>query len=61
MLQIENSTLNITQSLSSFRGALRASGVMAFASLGDAILYPLLPIYGVELVFQHSLLVLYFQ
>ena len=52
MLQIENSTLNKTQSLSSFRGALRASGVMAFAGLGDAILYPLLPIYGVELGFS---------
>ncbi|WP_438425752.1 MFS transporter [Aquimarina macrocephali] len=37
---------------SSFRGALRASGVMAFAGLGDAVLYPVLPIYGKELGFS---------
>lgn len=37
---------------SSFRGALRASGVMAFAGLGDALLYPVLPIYGKELGFS---------
>lgn len=37
---------------SSFRGALRASWVMAFAGLGDAILYPLLPVYGAELGFS---------
>ncbi len=29
-----------------FRGALLASGVMAFAGIGDALLYPVLPIYG---------------
>lgn len=34
-----------------FRGALSSSGVMAFAGLGDAILYPLLPIYGESLGF----------
>ncbi|MDO5977504.1 MFS transporter [Flavivirga spongiicola] len=37
---------------SSFRGALRASGVMAFAGLGDALLYPVLPVYGKELGFS---------
>ncbi len=37
---------------SSFRGALRASGVMAFAGLGDAVLYPLLPVFGKELGFS---------
>ena len=52
MLQLENSTLNKTQSFTAFRGALRASGVMAFAGLGDAILYPLLPVYGAELGFS---------
>lgn len=36
----------------SFRGALQASGVMAFAGLGDAILYPILPIYGKDLGFS---------
>ncbi|CAL2108412.1 MFS domain-containing protein [Tenacibaculum sp. 190524A02b] len=35
-----------------FTGALRASGVMAFAGLGDALLYPVLPIYGKELGFS---------
>ena len=52
MLELENSTLNKTQSFTAFRGALRASGVMAFAGLGDAILYPLLPVYGAELGFS---------
>ena len=37
---------------SSFRGALRASGVMALAGLGDAVLYPLLPIFGKDLGFS---------
>ncbi len=37
---------------SSFRGALRASGVMAFAGLGDALLYPVLPVYGKDLGFS---------
>ncbi len=37
---------------SSFRGALRASAVMAFAGLGDALLYPVLPVYGKELGFS---------
>lgn len=32
--------------------ALRASGVMAFAGLGDALLYPVLPVYGKELGFS---------
>lgn len=36
----------------SFRGALVASGVMAFAGLGDAMLYPILPIYGEEMGFS---------
>ncbi len=35
-----------------FRGALLSSGVMAFAGLGDALLYPLLPIYGESLGFS---------
>ncbi|MBK8504794.1 MAG: MFS transporter [Saprospiraceae bacterium] len=35
-----------------FRGALVSSGVMAFSGLGDAILYPILPIYGKELGFS---------
>ncbi|WP_103068231.1 MFS transporter [Aquimarina sediminis] len=34
------------------KGALHASGIMAFAGLGDAILYPILPIYGKELGFS---------
>jgi len=42
----------IKKQSSSFRGALRASGVMAFAGLGDALLYPVLPIYGKELGFS---------
>ncbi|MEM7368140.1 MAG: hypothetical protein AAF587_06025 [Bacteroidota bacterium] len=29
-----------------FRGALLASGLMAFADLGDALLYPVLPVCG---------------
>ncbi len=37
---------------SSFRGALTSSGVMAFAGLGDAILYPILPVYGKEMGFS---------
>lgn len=37
---------------SSFRGALISSGVMAFAGLGDALLYPVLPIYGKEMGFS---------
>ncbi len=36
---------------SPFWGALSSSGVMAFAGLGDALLYPILPIYGAELGF----------
>lgn len=35
-----------------FREALLASGVMAFAGIGDALLYPLLPIYGQEMGFS---------
>lgn len=35
-----------------FRGALISSGVMAFSGIGDAILYPILPIYGKELGFS---------
>lgn len=42
----------IKKQSSSFRGALRASGVMAFAGLGDALLYPVLPVYGKELGFS---------
>ncbi|OUR97968.1 hypothetical protein A9Q86_15380 [Flavobacteriales bacterium 33_180_T64] len=42
----------IKEQSSSFRGALRASGVMAFAGLGDALLYPVLPVYGKELGFS---------
>lgn len=37
---------------SSFWGALLASGVMAFAGMGDVLLYPVLPIYGEELGFS---------
>lgn len=37
---------------SSFRGALISSGVMAFAGLGDTLLYPILPIYGKEMGFS---------
>ncbi len=51
MLLIKSTIISKDQS-SSFRGALRASGVMAFAGLGDAILYPVLPIYGKELGFS---------
>lgn len=43
---------NIKNQSSSFRGTLRASGVMAFAGLGDALLYPVLPVYGKELGFS---------
>lgn len=35
-----------------FKGALLSSGVMAFAGLGDALLYPVLPIYGERLGFS---------
>lgn len=35
-----------------FRRALLSSGVMALSGLGDAILYPILPIYGKELGFS---------
>ncbi|MEW7280292.1 MFS transporter [Aquimarina sp. 2201CG1-2-11] len=51
MLLIKSTIISKDQS-PSFRGALRASGVMAFAGLGDAILYPVLPIYGKELGFS---------
>lgn len=37
---------------SSFRGALLASGVMAFAGMGDALLYPVLPVFGEEMGFS---------
>lgn len=37
---------------SSFRGAIVSSGVVAFAGLGDALLYPVLPIYGKEMGFS---------
>ena len=43
---------NRNKESSSFRGALRASSVMAFAGLGDALLYPVLPVYGKELGFS---------
>lgn len=49
---LTKSPLILKKQSSSFRGALRASGVMAFAGLGDAILYPVLPIYGKELGFS---------
>ncbi len=42
----------IKKQSSSFRGALRASSIMAFAGLGDALLYPVLPVYGKELGFS---------
>ncbi len=32
-----------------FKGALTSSGIMAFAGLGDAILYPILPVYAENL------------
>ena len=35
-----------------FRGALLSSWVMAFAGLGDAFLYPVLPVYGKEMGFS---------
>ncbi len=35
-----------------FRGVILASGVMAFSGLGDALLYPLLPVYGKEMGFS---------
>lgn len=35
-----------------FRGALISSGVMAFSGLGDALLYPVLPIYGESMGFS---------
>ncbi len=35
-----------------FRGALLASGVMAFSGIGDALLYPVLPIYGDSMGFS---------
>jgi len=35
-----------------FRGALLSGGVIAFAGLGDAFLYPVLPIYGIEMGFS---------
>jgi len=45
--------VNISESKSSsFRGALISSGVMAFAGLGDALLYPILPVYGKEMGFS---------
>jgi len=37
---------------SSFKGALMSSGVMAFAGLGDALLYPVLPVYGESMGFS---------
>jgi len=52
LLRIKKSILYKKQNLSSFKGALQASTVMAFASFGDAILYPLLPVYGAELGFS---------
>ena len=52
MLRIENSASNQTTKSSSFRGALVASGVMAFAGMGDALLYPLLPVYGKDMGFS---------
>ncbi len=36
----------------SFRGALMSGGAMAFAGLGDALLYPILPIYGENMGFS---------
>lgn len=37
---------------SSFRGTLISSGIMAFAGLGDVLLYPILQIYGKEMGFS---------
>ncbi len=51
MLLTKKHTLPKEQS-SSFRGALCASGVMAFAGMGDALLYPLLPVYGKDMGFS---------
>ena len=50
MLLTKQTTYKKQSSL--FQGALRASGIMAFAGLGDALLYPVLPIYGKELGFS---------
>lgn len=44
--------ITLKKQSSSFRGALCASGVMAFAGLGDALLYPVLPVYGKDLGFS---------
>ena len=49
---LNKSSFTLQKQSSSFRGALRASGVMAFAGIGDAILYPILPVYGKELGFS---------
>jgi len=52
MLRIIESSCLSGKKSSSFRGALLASGVTAFAGLGDALLYPVLPIYGKEMGFS---------
>ncbi|MDY8134348.1 MFS transporter [Aquimarina sp. 2201CG5-10] len=52
MLRIDDSVSIQKTKSSSFRGALIASTVMAFAGLGDALLYPLLPVYGKDMGFS---------
>lgn len=49
---LRNNTAIPQKQGSSLRGALCASGVMAFAGLGDALLYPILRVYGKELGFS---------
>lgn len=47
-----NKVRQYTWSSLPFRGAFLSSGVTAFACLGDAFLYPFLPVYGKELGFS---------
>lgn len=53
MLWITSTNKKLTPIKSaSFRGALVSSGMMAFAGMGDALLYPVLPVYGKNLGFS---------
>lgn len=51
-MSLSNATPFVKISGLPFRGALLSSGVMAFAGLGDALLYSVLPVFGKEMGFS---------
>ena len=52
MLRLIQNSFFTSNKSSSFQGAFIASGIMAFAGLGDALLYSVLPVYGASMGFS---------